>query len=88
MKAKLNRLALLAQRTQAKQKAVLGAIGGAVLMASSAAHAELPPEVTAAFDKIKTDFADLATSGWGVVAAVTGGLILLKLFKKFANRAT
>lgn len=88
MKAKLNRLALLAQRTQAKQKAVVGAIGGSVLMASATAHAELPAPVTAAFTQIETDFGEMETLAWGVAASVVGGLILIKLFKKLANRST
>jgi len=86
MKAKLN--ALAARTSQLKNKVAAGGLGAAVLLASGSAHAELPAPVAAAFTTIETNFTDLETAGWPVVATITGGLILIKLFKKFANRAT
>ncbi|GHD52500.1 Phage major coat protein, Gp8 [Marinobacter persicus] len=48
----------------------------------------LPPEVTAAFTGISDNFDAMAAEAWPVVATIVGGFILLKLFKKFANKAS
>lgn len=48
----------------------------------------LPAEVTAAFSAISDNFDAMATVAWPVVASIVGGFILIKLFKKFANRAS
>lgn len=54
----------------------------------SAAHAELPAAVTSAFSSISADASSLLDLAWPVVLLITGGLITIKLFKKFVNRAS
>lgn len=75
---------LLALRARSAQLAVAA---GSVVVAG-AAHAELPTEVGAAFTTISTNYTDLSAAAWPIVGTVVGGFILLKLFKKFANKAT
>lgn len=75
---------LVVLRSRASQFAV---IAGAMAAAGSA-HAELPAEVTAAFTTISGNYTDLSAAAWPIVGTVVGGFILLKLFKKFANKAT
>lgn len=55
--------------------------------ASVAAHAELPAAATTAFTTIQTDGLALVDLAWPVMIAVTGGFILLGLFKKAAKKA-
>lgn len=57
-------------------------------VAAGAAHAELPTEVTAAFTTMNSHVSDLSTPAWALLVAVTGGFVLMKLFKKFVNRAS
>lgn len=66
-------------------------IAGALVLAAasvSSAQAALPTEVTAAFSAISTDATDLLATGWPVLIVVFGGMILMKLFKKVASKAT
>ncbi len=86
MKAKLN--ALAARAAQLKAKAAVGSAGALVLFASGSAHAALPVGVTDAFTAMTDNWTSLETAAWPVVASITGGLILIKLFKKVANKAT
>lgn len=72
-----------------KMKSKIGQAGLVVsLMAVAMSAHALPAEVTSAFTQISTDYADLSELAWPVAVAVTGGFVLLKLFKKFANKAT
>ena len=80
MKQKLNLL-----RNRGIQAA---AVAGGFLVAAGSAHAVLPPEATAAFTGISDDFTGLSAVAWPVAGTVVGGMILLKLFKKMANKAT
>lgn len=58
------------------------------LMAGIAsAHAALPTEATAAFSAIKDNVTDVLAAIWPIVALATGGFVLVKLFKKGANKA-
>lgn len=57
-------------------------------VAAGAAHAELPTEVTAAFTTMNSNVSDLSTPAWALLVTVTGGFVLMKLFKKFVNRAS
>jgi len=66
----------------------MAAGSGGFLVAAGSAHAALPPEATAAFTGISDDYTALAAVAWPVAGTVVGGMILLKLFKKMANKAT
>lgn len=48
----------------------------------------LPAEIATAFTGISDNFDAMATLAWPVVATIVGGFILIKLFKKFANKAS
>lgn len=54
---------------------------------SMQAQAALPTEATAAFTSLETDTTTLLGLVWSAVAAVTVGWVLIKLFKKGANKA-
>lgn len=71
-------------------KARAGVAVGSLVLAgtASAQEAGLPPEVSAAFGEIETNFTGLAAEAWPVIATIVGGFILVKLFKKFANKAS
>lgn len=59
-----------------------------VLMSGIAsAHAALPAEATAAFSAISDNVTDVLAAMWPIVALATGGFVLVKLFKKGANKA-
>lgn len=48
----------------------------------------LPTYVTEAFTKLSGQAEALIAAGWPVLILVFGGLTLMKLFKKFGNKAT
>lgn len=52
------------------------------LFASVAAHAALPTEATAAFTTVSGNVTDIFAAIWPIVAVVTGGFVLIRLFKK------
>lgn len=58
----------------------------ALLLINAAAHAALPTEATAAFTTIQGAVADILSAIWPIVAAVTGGFVLISLFKKGASK--
>ncbi|QNI02014.1 hypothetical protein HXW73_03160 [Halomonas sp. SH5A2] len=63
--------------------------GAALMVASAAAHAQTAPTgAEAAFSEVQSAGADMAGYAWPVVASITAALIGIKLFKKFANRAS
>ncbi|MEA2119785.1 major coat protein [Halovibrio sp. HP20-50] len=62
--------------------------GAALLMGSVAAHAQEATGAAAAFDEVSASGAEMAGYAWPVVASITAALIGIKLFKKFANRAS
>jgi len=68
------------------QKAVLAA---SVLAAGviESAQAALPTEASTAFSTISGNVTDVLAAMWPIVALATGGFILIKLFKKGANKA-
>ena len=68
-------------RTQA------AAAGASVLGLVGSAQAALPTEATAAFTTISGNVTDILAAMWPIVALATGGFILIKLFKKGANKA-
>ena len=66
----------------------LASAGVVLVGASGAAHAELPAPVAAAFTTLTDNFTAMELLAWPVLATITGGFILMKLFKKSANKAT
>lgn len=58
------------------------------LTASTSALAALPTEVTGAFTSVKTDGEEMISAGWPILVAITGGIILMKLFKRVIGRST
>lgn len=59
----------------------------AILLAAAAAQAALPTEATAAFNDIKDNVTAVLAILWPIVATMTGGFVLIKLFKKGASKA-
>jgi len=53
----------------------------------ASAHAALPAEATAAFSAINGNVTDVLAAMWPIVALATGGFVLVKLFRKGANKA-
>ncbi|HSD40091.1 MAG TPA: major coat protein [Rhodocyclaceae bacterium] len=68
-------------------KVVLGGVSGLSLLATQA-QAVLPTEVTGAFTSVQTDGTSMISAGWPVLVAITGGLILMGVFKKVISKAT
>jgi hypothetical protein len=63
--------------------------GAALVMSSATALAQTAPAgAEAAFNEVQSQGADMAGYAWPVVASITAALIGIKLFKKFANRAS
>lgn len=52
------------------------------------ANAALPTEAAAAFTAISGNVTDILAVIWPIVTLMTGGFVLIKLFKKGANKAT
>ena len=50
------------------------------------AHAALPAEVGTAFTSLQTDADALLALAWPVITAIVVGFILIKLFKRAANK--
>lgn len=65
----------------------LGLAGAALLAFVENAMAALPTEATTAFSTISGNVTDVLAAMWPIVALATGGFILIKLFKKGANKA-
>ena len=61
-------------------------VGSALTIGS--ASAEIPPEATTAITAVQTDGTAMIAAGWPVVAAIVGGLILIKLFKKVMGKVS
>lgn len=62
---------------------------GAVVVAVAplSAFAALPTEASNAFGTITDNVTDVLAAMWPIVALATGGFILIKLFKKGANKS-
>jgi major coat protein len=61
---------------------------GTSLGFSSDAAAAIPAEATTAIAGVQTDGEAMIAAGWPVVAAIVGGLILIKLFKKVMGKVS
>lgn len=70
---------------RSKLAAVIGAVSG---VAAVPAMAEVPAGAQTVFTNAVADFVTIAGYGFTCLAAVTGGLIVFKLVKKIANKAT
>jgi len=75
------------EKTMNKFQQQLLAVAGLVTGAIGSAHAALPVEATAAFTTISGNVTDVLAAMWPIVALATGGFVLVKLFKKGANKA-
>jgi len=75
------------RRAAERHAAKLGLVGAAALAFVENAQAALPAEATAAFTTINGNLTDIFAAVWGIAAIATGGWVLLKLFKKGANKA-
>lgn len=64
-------------------------LAGSVLAAGviDSALAALPADATSAFGTITTNVTDVLAAVWPIVAMATGGFLLIRLFKKGANKA-
>ncbi|WP_447554032.1 major coat protein [Vreelandella sp. EE22] len=69
--------------TQAKLAA-----GTALVLGSAAAHAQEANGAAQAFSQVQSEVGEMAGHAWPVATAITASLIGIKLFKKFANRAS
>jgi len=54
----------------------------ALMLAAGVAQAALPTEATAAFTTVSGNVTDIFAAIWPIVAVVTGGFVLIRLFKK------
>jgi len=63
------------------------AAAGIVSASIASAHAALPTEATAAFSTIQGNVTDVLSAMWPIIGLATGGFVLVKLFKKGANKA-
>lgn len=72
----------------ARIKGLLAVAGGVLAAASSSVFAAIPAEATAAITAMETDATAMVADGWPILVAVTGGLILMGVFKKVLSRAT
>ena len=54
----------------------------------ASAHAALPTEATGAFTVLSGNVTDILAAVWPIVAAVTGGFVLISLFKKGAGKVS
>jgi hypothetical protein len=70
-----------------KQNRIALAVASAAAVASSAANAALPAEVTAAFATQTANWTDMSPLIWGLLALTSGGFMLMKMYKKGANKA-
>lgn len=79
MKQKLASLANLAKRNAA-------GVGAAFMAGTTLAHAELPAAVGTTMTAISADATSIFGLVFPVVGVVVGLVIVIKLFKRFANR--
>ena len=59
-----------------------------VALLSVTASATVPTAATDAITAVQTDGTALIDAGWPVAAALVGGLILIKLFKKVMSKVS
>lgn len=69
-------------------KKSLSAVVVSLAVVASSAQAALPTAVDTAITGFQSDATSLIDKGWPLMIAVFGGLLIMKLFKKVANKAT
>lgn len=69
-------------------QARLAAIAAGTMVFVANAQAALPTEATAAFTEVLSDGKEMVGLAWPVAVAITGGFILIKIFKKGISKAT
>lgn len=74
----------LMTRQALRRAAALAAISAV----AAGAQAAVPTEAQAIFTEAATDFGVIAGYGFTAMAAIVGGLIVFKIVKKVANKAT
>ncbi len=57
-------------------------VASALVAAAGVANAALPTEATSAFTAVSGNVTDIFAAIWPIIATVTGGFVLIKLFKK------
>ena len=62
-------------------------LGLSLVLVAAGAQAALPTEAAAAFSTISGNVTDILGVVWPIVITMTSGFILIKLFKKGANKA-
>lgn len=75
----------LKARFMEMQSKKTAAIAGLMVVAGSA-HAELPAGVTTAISGLQTDALAMQGIVWTAVIALTGGWVLMRIFRKGANK--
>jgi len=69
---------------KSKVLVAVSALGATIGTASAA----VPTEATDAITALGTDATAMTTAAWPILASITGGFIVMKLFKRAANKAT
>lgn len=64
------------------QKKMNVVVAFGLMVAAGVASAALPTEATAAFTSVSGNVTDIFAAIWPIIATVTGGFVLIKLFKK------
>ncbi|GAO35794.1 hypothetical protein SCT_1186 [Sulfuricella sp. T08] len=72
-------------KTVGQKVVVIGSAAGALVAGS--ASAALPAEATAAFTSLSGSVTDILAAIWPILAAVTVGFALIKLFKRGTSKA-
>jgi hypothetical protein len=73
---------------QMKRQLAQFSAGSGLVLAANASHAAVPAEATTAFTDLLADATSILALGWPVLAFIVTGFIMMKLFKKIANKAT
>lgn len=69
------------------RNAVLKYAVAAVTLAPAMAFAAVPAEVTGMFDDLQADFGTILGLGFGLLAVVVGGMVLMGWGKKIPKKA-
>lgn len=69
-----------------QNQVVKGGLVASTMGLVASAHAALPTEATSAFTALSGNVTDIFAAIWPIVAAVTGGFVLIALFKKGASK--
>ena len=64
----------------------VGTVATGMLLVNQA-QAALPAEASAAFTSLSGNVPDISAAVWPILAAVTGGFALMKLFKRGTSKA-